>query len=257
MKHNLNILKVCRWCFLCIVLLFSCLVQSQSNPISLKIGSIAIDDSNPKVRQFTITYSIQNETNTIISFFLKPHTLMANAASSLSLRPVYKIYQNGSFQNIEGLFRNGNVDNEWKKLADLKSTDSTAAKKMMKQIMVDQELKTKKIVDEYKRKGGKNSDELWIVKNQDLLVSQMTMQPKELKTFVYKMVWNKERYFLENDLEYYLDEKDTFEMDITLVLIKDYFKDRLSTEEFSNIAKDKNFIEGVFSSNKVEINFKN
>jgi hypothetical protein len=85
----------------------------------------------------------------------------------------------------------------------------------------------------------------------------MILQPNETKTFLNKMVWNKERYFLENDLEYYLNEKDSFELDLTLVLIKDYFKERLTAQEFSQIAKDKNFIEGVFASNKVEINFKN
>jgi hypothetical protein len=182
---------------------------------------------------------------------------MANAASSLSLRPVYKVYQNGTFQNIEGLFHNTNEDNEWKSLTGLKSKDSVEAKKIIHKIMAEQELKTKNIVDQYKKKGGKSDDELWIIRNQDLLASQMILQPNETKTFLNKMVWNKERYFLENDLEYYLNEKDSFELDLTLVLIKDYFKERLTAQEFSQIAKDKNFIEGVFASNKVEINFKN
>lgn len=242
--------------FFSLLLLISFSVVSQNSFITIKIDSITTDDSNPKARQFTIAYRIQNTTNATISFFLKPHNLMANAASSLSLKPIYKIYQNGTFQNIEGLFHNTDEVNEWMRLSALKSKDSVEAKKIIHKIVAEQELKTKNIVDQYKKKGGKSDDELWIIRNQDLLSSQMTLQPNETKTFLNKLVWNKERYFLENDLEYYLDEKDTFELDITLVLIKDYFKERLTAQEFSEIAKDKNFIEGVFSSNKVEINFK-
>lgn len=83
------------------------------------------------------------------------------------------------------------------------------------------------------------------------------MQPKESKSFVIKTVWDKKRYYIQDDLEYYLDEKDKFEFELTFQLIKTHFENRLSPEEFAKIAKDKNFIEGFFTSNKVDINFGN
>ena len=61
--------------------------------------------------------------------------------------------------------------------------------------------------------------------------------------------------FKEGDLEYYLDEKDNFLFELVLDLKKTSFKDRLSEDEYLKIKKDSNFIEGIFTTNKVEIDF--
>ena len=73
---------------------------------------------------------------------------------------------------------------------------------------------------------------------------------------VIKTSWNLERYFTQDDIEYYLDERDKYKFEVTLDLKKTAFKEKLSAEEYLIIEKDKNFIEGVFKSNKVELNFK-
>ena len=61
---------------------------------------------------------------------------------------------------------------------------------------------------------------------------------------------------MNGDLEYVIDEKDFYEFELTINLIKRYFKESLSKEFYSKIEKDKNFIEGVFTSNKIEIDFR-
>ena len=74
---------------LIISLLLSFSAFAQSKMIDVKIDSITSDDSNPKRRQFKIAYHIENLTNNDISFFLRPNTLIANAAASLTLFPIY------------------------------------------------------------------------------------------------------------------------------------------------------------------------
>ena len=69
----------------------------------------------------------------------------------------------------------------------------------------------------------------------------------------------KTRFFnfnVEFDLEYYLDEKNTIEMEFILDLKTNLFKDKLSKEDVEKINANPNFIEGEFKSNKLKINFK-
>ena len=55
---------------------------------------------------------------------------------------------------------------------------------------------------------------------------------------------------------YYLDEKDNYLFELVLDLKKTSFKDLLSEDEYLKIKKNVNFIEGIFTTNKVEIDFK-
>lgn len=238
-----------------IAFLFSISIFAQTKTLEVKIDAITTDDCDPKKRAFVINYHIENLTEKELSFFLRPNTLIANAASSLTLFPIYKIYQNNSFIALDGPFyeREGNED--WNKYIEMADKKTPEAKALLQKIMNEHEVQKNMIIDNYKKNGGKVTDELWIIKNHNQWKSKITLQPKETKSFQINTQWNKERYILQDDLEYYLDEKDKFEIELTLHLIKIHFKERLSPEEFAQIEKDKNFIEGIFTSNKIEINF--
>lgn len=240
-----------------IAFLFSVALFGQTKSIDVKIDSIVTDDSNPKERLFTISYHIENLTGNAVSFFLRPNTLIANAASSLTLFPIYKIYQNNSFTTLDGPFYERVGNDDWNKYLEMKDKNSEEAQTLIKKITTEYEVQKKSIVDDYRKNGGKVEDELWIIKNHHLLQSRITLKPKEIKTFTIKTNWNKERYFLQDDLEYYLNEKDKYAFELTLHLIKTHFKDKLSPEEFHKISSDQHFIEGIFTSNKVNLNFGN
>ena len=102
---------------------------------------------------------------------------------------------------------------------------------------------------------GKYTDKAWIIKNQKLLESKITLTPYDVKSFTIETNWNGERYFKQDDLEYYLTENDNYEFELTLSLQKDNLKSQLSTEEYQKIEKDPNFLQGDFTSNKVAIYF--
>jgi hypothetical protein len=238
------------------VLFFSISMLSQTRVLDVKIDAITFDDSNPKNRKYNINYHIENLTNNEVSFFLIPNTLIANAASSMTLFPIYKIYINGVFTTLDGPFMEKQGINWETILKEHKDYNSTEAKELIKKTIEDFKAEKKLIVDNYKKNGGKNTDEKWILQNHNLLKSKIILKPKETKSLIIKTNWDKERYSKQDDLEYYLDEKDHYDFELVLDLKKIAFKNELSTEEFSKIEKDKNFIEGIFTSNKMEIDFK-
>lgn len=240
---------------LAIALFFSVTILAQTKPLNVKIDSITSDDSDPKKRMYLINYHIENLTNHPVSFFLSPNTLIPNAVGSMTLFPIFKIYQNNDFIPFDGPFSVPQENENWNRYVEMKDKNSAEAKELLQKITTLFESKSKAIVENYKKTGGTKTDEHWILQNHRLLKTEITLAPKETKSFTIKTLWNKERYFLQDDLEYYLNEKDHFEFELVVDLKKASFKDRLSPEEFDKIEKDKNFIEGIFTSNKVDIAF--
>lgn len=219
---------------------FNVTAFSQSGPIILRIDSIAGDNSNPKERNFTISYHIENTTSENLSFFLDTKYILPNAVSSMSLQPGYKIYQNNEFLDVDGVFEFGYQAYEFH------NTKSN----YVRQISAKDS-----IISLYKTNGGRNTSESWILRNHNLLKSVVVLNPRETKRFSIAVTWNKMRYYLNDPLEFYLDDKSSHQLELTIHLMKAEFKDILSESEFQKITADKNFVSGIFTSNKVEINF--
>lgn len=224
-----------------------------SAQIELKIDSISSTDVSPKKRNYSINYHIKNLTDKEIAFFLIPNSLIAHSASSLTLFPVYKIFQNGVFEDVDGPF----YERTFKEQDDLEDMeDSDIRKKTIEEITKKYLSEYQAIIENYKKNGGKNMDDMWIFKNQKLLQNIVILKPKEIQNFIIQTNWNKKRYYKIDDNEYYLNENDKFEIELSLFLDKSNRKNSLSPEEFSKINSDRNFIQGTFTSNKMEINFK-
>ena len=242
--------------FTYLLLLFSIITFSQNKVLEVKINSVTFKDLQPNNRKYTINYQIENLTKNEISFFLTPNTLIANAASSMTLFPIYKIYINKEFTPLDGpFFEKYGVD--WEAFRETNKNLTTAEFKELAQKTYDafQNI-NKTTIENYKKAGGKNIDDLWILENDNLIKSKVTLKPNEIKLFEIQSSWNKDRYFIQDDLEYYLSEKDQYEFELILDLKKAAFQNQLSTEEYSKIEKNKNFIEGIFTSNKISIDFK-
>jgi hypothetical protein len=82
------------------------------------------------------------------------------------------------------------------------------------------------------------------------------LKPNETKTFTIKTLWNKNRYIKNDDLEFYLDQNNTIEIELILDLKTNLFQDQLTEEDLQKINKNPNFIRGQFTSNKMKIEFK-
>lgn len=237
-------------------MLLSGLIFAQENDLKLKINSIVDKDSIQKERIYTINYQIENLTNKPVSFFLKPNTLIANAASSMTIFPIYKLYINNEATNFDGpFFEKDGID--WKqKLKAIKDYSSPEAKEIIQKAFAEIDASNKTIVDNYKKNGGTITDDKIILESNKWLTSKITLQPNETKQFTIETYWDKERYTKQDDLEYYLNENDTYEFELILSLQKDNLRMKIVSEEFEKITKDVTFIQGNFISNKVAINFK-
>jgi hypothetical protein len=213
---------------------------SQESRLLLRIDSIATDNSNALERKFTINYHVENTTSETLSFFLNTKYILPNAVSSMSLQPSYKIYQDNEFLDIDGVFEFGN------QAYAFHSNKTVYAKHLAAK---------DSIISAYKNNGGKSTEESWILRNQNLLNNTVVLNPRQTKSFSIIVVWDKRRYYQNDPLEFYLNEKSTHNFELFIHLMKAEFKDILSESEFQKITADKNFVSGIFTSNKVEINF--
>jgi hypothetical protein len=207
----------------------------QSQQLSVRIDSIATDDSNSKERKFTIYYNISNLSDEKISFFLKPDALTNSVRSSGTNTPCYIIYSEDEVMNVSGILRTKiNAEDE---VTEIKREHEKNLKKIM--------AAPKDSIDEYIQKN--TSDRLL----QDIF----SLNPKEVKKISHVFSWNKERYHKLDDHEYYIDENKRHYIKIFVTLPKEQYKDQLMAAEFEKIMTDPNFIKGAFVSNKMEINF--
>lgn len=229
-------------------------ILAQNKKIEVTLNSISDTPISANKVEYHIQYQIENKTANEISFFLLPNALIAHAASSLTLYPVYKIYQNGIFEDMDGPFFEYETELELE-YAKIEDKTSEAANVIVKKIQKQQEAEALSYYTKFKESDS-SSDIKWFFQRQKLLDNIVTLQPNEIKSFTIKTLWDKNRHIKNDDLEYYLDEKNTLEMELILDLKTNIFKDKLSKEDVEKINANPNFIEGEFKSNKLKVNFK-
>ena len=83
-----------------------------------------------------------------------------------------------------------------------------------------------------------------------------TLLTNQTEEFEASFKWNKSRYYYNEPNEFYLDENAKHYFEMTLVALKEEFKDKIDAEQYEKIMKDTQFIKGVFISNKVQINLR-
>lgn len=228
---------------------------AQNPKLEVKINSITSFPVHNAATEYHINYQIENKTANELSFFLIPNALIANSASSLTLFPVYKMYQNGIFENMDGPFFEYETEDELE-YAKTEDKDSEKAKTLLKKFQTSQGIIAMDYYKKSKDNGGESINSQWIYYRQRLLNSVVTLKPKETKTFTIKTLWNKNRYIKNDDLEFYLDENNTIEIELILDLKTNLFKDELTEEDLQKINENPNFIRGLFTSNKMKIEFK-
>lgn len=236
------------------VFLFSIPVFSQ-NPIEIRIDSLVSKDIISGERKFVINYQIENLTNHEISFFLNPNSLVPAHFGSMGTSVLYKLYQNDEVVNTSEILNN------YLKKDVLNQPDFS--------IIKDEKERRIAILKYYKDKFNINLDSIATENNKEnnesdyflkqsskrLMSTVFLLKPKEIKKYAYTFYWDKTRYYKEDEYEYYLNENSNFYVELYLILLKEQYKERLLAEDFKKISDNKNWIKGVFISNKIEINF--
>ena len=227
---------------------------SQEKILAVTINSIIKKDTVVDNRKFTLNYQVENLTDQQISFFFNPNGFNSSESGSKSNRLIYKIFQKEEFLNLGTVFQNFALEKiiyEHNNLVSQKEKDELLKKYIKEELKIDYDsimAETKK--PEIERLKNKFRNE-----NKNLLKEIFQMNPKQIKSFSVEIFWDKTRYYTHNDNEFYLDENAKHYLEITLILLKSEFKDQLTDLEFQNIMTNKNFLNGVFLSNKMEIDF--
>lgn len=223
-------------CF--ILLFFSISSFAQDTSFAIIIDSIVYNDSTPNQRKFTIIYHLQNLTNNPISFILNTNNIRPNATSSMSYSPAYRLYQGDEIINTVSIFNTKTAKEKFEKIKKDIDSKSAQSKNDARTNVYDYIEKRKKEI------------------SQNILNSIIKLGPKEIKNFSITLDWDKNRYSEYFDNEYFLDEKETHYFDLSANLMKEEFKERVSSEDFKKIIEDKSIIKGWVQSNKMKINFK-
>ena len=215
-------------------ILFFCLTAfSQSKPLELKILSLTEIDSVSE-RTFSLGFSISNKTDKTIHFILNPEGLIPISGGSMRPNPYYKIYEKETSIDISNLFTGRKVSRTFKNEEDFKKYQDSLSEVVKNKTLEE-------LVKENKASTIKNIQE---------------MKPNETREYSSTFRWDKNRYFKNDVMEYYIDEKESHFFELHINLMKEELLSKFSEEEKNEILKDKNFIKGWFTSNKVEINFR-
>ena len=216
-----------------ICLLFSVTVFSQTKPLELKIDSIKTTNTTDKDREFIINYHITNLTDKPVSFVLNTKSIIPISSGSLMTSPYYKIYENDKSFDAEGIFFSKNIEYSFNSEQALKkfndSIDTVIKNKTYEQILA--EIK-EKFLSNIKKLG-----------------------PKETIILQTKLYWNKQRYIKNDDIEYYIEEKEKYFFELDINLMKEELLSYLPEEQRKEILKDKDLTKGWYTSNKVPIDF--
>lgn len=217
-------------------------ISMAQKPIQIVIDSIIYTDLNEqKSREFSIFYSIKNNSNNKVSFFLNTKSIFPNVESSLRYSPTYTLFQNDKEVQLSKIFT--------RKITTSNGLDSNNT--------IDEILnKSKDSVLIELEKYRKDSMYYQNNKNKALMQSVFYLDPNESKQYNQKLYWNKNRYIQNQDLEYYFNEQDHYFLRIELTLMKKEFSNILTPQQLELILENPNFISGNYYSNKFEINFK-
>jgi len=216
-----------------ICLLFSITAFSQSKPIELKIDSINISSIEDKERMYSIHYHLTNLSDKAISFVLNTKSIIPINGGSLRPYPYYKIYENDKSFDASGIFFSKNTQ--------ISFNDEKALKKYQDSI-----------INTFKNK---TVEQLLQKKKENFLNNIQHLKPKETLNCIAVLYWDKKRYFKNDAIEYYIEEKEPYSIELHVNLMKEELLLDFSEEERNEILKDLNLTKGWFSSNKVLIDF--
>ena len=215
-----------------ILLLLSITVHAQSKPIVIKIDSIATTETEDNRRTFKLHYQITNISKKEISFVLDLKKIIPIGSGSLRPNPYYKVYENEMSLEVNGIFTGEKQVLNFKNEAEMnRYQDSITAS-----------IKNK-------------TPEQWQQEKKEYFLNNIQkMQPNEVKHFDAVIVWDKNRYHRNGDIEYFIEEKEKHFIELHINLMTEELLMSFSEAEKKELLKDKTLTKGWFTSNKIEIN---
>jgi hypothetical protein len=234
--------------------LFSLHTFGQNEKLDIKIISITYKDSIPSERTYNITYQLENLSKNSISFFLNTRGLNSMNIGSMNNKPIYKILQNDTIINLDFVLSENKKSEEIAFMKALKIKREKETNFNINRGEIENE-NLDSILTIFGNKRKNYFEKLSKEKNLSLMKNLISLNSKETKTITKQLFWDKNRYTKNEENEYYIDEGSNHYFEITLILLKNEFKEQLTINQYNQITSDANFINAVITSNKYKIDF--
>lgn len=217
---------------LIICLLLSIAAFSQTKPLSFQIDKLTTIDSTSR-RCYTLEYHIENTSDKTVSFVLNGNNLIPINAGSQIEKMYFKIFENNKSIEINNILEIGLIQ---------KTFEYDRNKKLSEEEFKKLQEEASKYFEEQRKRS--------------ILDNIVTLKPKETKQYKVYFYWDKERYRRQGDLEYYIHETNPHFFELAFNLMLETFENRLTAEEYKTLSSNPNIIQGWYTSNKVEIDFR-
>lgn len=216
---------------LIVCLFFAITVFGQEKPIEIKIDSLSVLNSSESERKFVLHFHLTNLTNKPISFILNPKDLIPIGAGSLRPNVYYKLYENDTAIEANGILNGDSSIRYFKSEAEYtRYIDS---------------------VDTYIK--SRTPEQLSQIKKEGFLEHIQNMAANQTKHFRSILVWDKRRYHRNDAIEYYIEEKEKHFIELHINLMTEELLSDFTAAEKKDVLSNKIFIKGWFTSNKMEI----
>lgn len=245
-----------------LLLIFTTFCFCQNKETKFYITKILKEDTLKHFTKYSVDYELKNSSNHDISFFNSTDNPLAlNYRKTTVIYADYFVYDNKIKLNKELFISNKyflqlehfRILSEGKTDLEQKTYQDSIRKFLSSRIKTDTTNFRKKndSLTKIRLKNISSHNDFDYIKN-----SIVTLKPNEIIKGTICFYWYKKKYRKIGDEEFYIDETPK-EIELTMLItnpieMKRYF----DSKEFEKIKNNPNFIDGVFISNKMEINLK-
>lgn len=213
-------------------LLYSSLLFSQNSIIELKIDSITVSDSTANERKYIVHYHIENLTDKKVSFLLDT-TNNDTITGVKTNRITPKLYQDGSAVKDFIFMKNYDYPSVFKFINDFRNSKTEAEEEAIKNNPEFKKLKIHPIcLEKIIERREPNYKIIRLFENNIIYKTLKTLEPKETQHYQLILHWDKERYFKNEDTEYYLDAENKYAIELSFSTLDYDYLHFDSTEGF-------------------------
>jgi hypothetical protein len=236
-----------------LILLFAIGATAQNASLKISIDSISWSDTSKGERKFKLYYRIENTGKKPVSVLLNPeHRLSSIQYGSLSNVVHYKLYEEDKALDLGDAFDRFDYYTRSRRIEIDKSDPDKMdlARRQLKEYFQMSDA----AVEEY-LKSGNSGDSAIVFRKRNILSEVFTLQPNESRSYQQTLFWDKRLYFKYDENEFYIDANKKHYLELIAISMREPFQNQMSKDDFAKLLAVPNFASGVFTSNRVLVNF--
>ncbi len=197
-----------------LLIFFSSFLFAQNSIIDLKIDSVEVADSNAKERKYIVNYHIENRSDKKIAFLLDTtNNDTITGVKTNRIRP--NLYQDDIIVKDFIFMKNYDYPSVFTFISNLRNSKTDAEEEAIKNNPEFKKLKIhpaflEKIIERKKP----DYKKIRLFENNTIYKTLKTLEPKETQHYQLILYWDKERYFKNEENEYYLEATSNYTLEL-------------------------------------------